>query len=87
MKQKTQRAIASRARRFFRALDEGKDSYKRADRLLSEILSLGMKPGDRVPLNSAGDKIRLDDLFANQNKVFRAHGIGRYELNVEKASQ
>jgi hypothetical protein len=84
---KTARKIATKARKFFRARDEGKDAYARADRLLREMRQAGLKPGDAVPINAAGDRVRLQDLYADSDKVFRAHGIGRFELVIDKASQ
>ena len=43
-----------------------------------------MKPGDVVSLG-AKQKVKLVDLYADSNKVFRSHGIGRYELEVLEA--
>ena len=86
MTKKTSKAIAARARRLIRAREEGRNGYALADRLLKEIREKGMKPGDKVVINSAGDKVVLRDLYAESDKVFRAHGIGRFELEIVKAS-
>ena len=71
----------ARVRAYLRARDRGKTWYAKADLALDSILAT-MRPGDEVQV---GDKkYVLVDLFADRNKVFRAHGIGRYELQVLK---
>jgi hypothetical protein len=45
----------------------------------------GLQPGQEVVINVAGDKVKLNDVYADSDKVFRAHGIGRYELELVKA--
>jgi hypothetical protein len=86
MTKKVSRKIASKARAYLRARDAGKNGYAQADRIFSEIRANGMKPGDEVVINAAGDKVVLKDLYATADKVFRAHGIGRFELDLVKAS-
>lgn len=87
MTKKKQRSVATKARKLFKALEVGKSGYKRADELLREIRATGMKPGDEITLNAAGDKARLVDNYATSDKVFRAHGIGRFELEFLKAAR
>lgn len=87
MNQKTAKKIATKARKHLRARQDGRDAYARADRLLREMREAGLKPGHAVVINAAGDRVRLNDLYADQDKVFRSHGIGRFELELEKASQ
>lgn len=66
--------------RYLHARRLGKKHYDRATRLL-EVILLTMSPTDVVhlaPLRTA----KLIDLYANTNKVFRSHGIGRFEIVV-----
>lgn len=77
------KSLAAKARKHFRHLELGKEQYAAAAALLVRIRE-DLKPGQEIPLNAAGDKVVLDDLYANTDKVFRAHGIGRYELRVLK---
>lgn len=51
----------------------GKRAYTRADTLFEEILQQ-MKPGQIV------GGYKLVDNYESKTKVFRAHGIARYEL-------
>ena len=83
---KKQRAIANKVRKYFRARDAGRAGYATADYFFDQILADGLKPGEEVVINAAGDKVLLKDLYATANKVFRAHGIGRFELELVKAS-
>jgi len=87
LSKKKQRSLAAKARRHFKAREDGKDGYARADRLLKEMRAAGLKPGDEITIDAAGNKARLDDLYAGSDKVFRAHGIGRFELSFVKGSQ
>ena len=66
--------------RYLHARRLGKRHYDRATRLL-EVILLTMNPGDVVhlaPLRTA----TLTDLYATSNKVFRSHGIPRFEIVV-----
>jgi hypothetical protein len=85
MTKKKQRSLATKAKKLFRALDAGRSSYRRADELLKQMREAGLKPGDEVVLNAAGDKARLKDNFTDTDKVFRSHGISRFELELLKA--
>lgn len=85
MTKKKAKSLAAKARKMFRARDRGKDGYAESDKILREMRALGMKPGDAVVINAAGDKAVLDDNYAASDKVFRAHGISRYEVRLEKA--
>lgn len=83
LKSKKTESLEERIAKHKRALELGKKHYGRADRLLESILP-EMPVGERVPL-PGGKSAKLVDLFAEKNKVFRAHGIGRYELQVSEA--
>jgi hypothetical protein len=85
MTKKKAKSLAAKARKLLRARDAGREKYAESDRLLRQMRDAGMKPGDAVVINAAGDKVLLDDNFAASDKVFRAHGISRYELRIEKA--
>jgi hypothetical protein len=63
--------------------DKGKAAYKEADELLEQVLER-LKPGESVELGE-GQRATVIDNFANKNKVFRAHGISRFELEVTRA--
>ena len=66
-------------RAHLEAREEGKAAYTKADALLEQILEAGARPGRDI-----GAKYRLKDNFAAANKVFRAHGINRYEIEEIK---
>ena len=68
---------------LLRARELGKKHYGRADRLLDALLK-ELIPGQEIAL-PGGKKAVLKDNFEKANKVFRAHGIARYELEVEDA--
>jgi hypothetical protein len=59
----------------------GKAAYQEADALLDEIVA-GTKPGTAIEVGGP-KKVVLVDNFAEKNKVFRAHGIARYDLVEE----
>jgi hypothetical protein len=86
MSKKKIKSLAAKARKHFRHLDQGKEHYAAASALLQQIRQ-DLKPGQEIPLNAAGDKVVLEDLYAATDKVFRAHGIGRFELRVLKAAK
>lgn len=68
---------------YRRARAIGHRYYDRADRLLDLIVQ-NVKVGEQIPL-PRGKIAVLKDNFANANKVFRSHGIPRYELEVTEA--
>lgn len=80
---KSAESLADKVKRYFRVQDSIKRSYKRSDKLLAELL-LEMQPGEAVPF-SEFEKVVLEDNFKNDNKVYRAHGISRFELKKVKA--
>jgi argininosuccinate synthase len=47
-------------------------------------LKADMKVGEAVPL-PGGKQAKLVDLYAGQNKVYRSHGIGRFEIEIADA--
>ncbi len=63
--------------------DKGKAAYKEADVLMDELLKRDML-GRSIDLGD-GQHATLIDNFENRNKVFRAHGIARFELVVTRA--
>lgn len=75
--------IADKVSKHLRARELGKKHYGRADRLLQEIRK-ELKPGEEIPL-PGGKKAVLVDLYADKDKVFRAHGISRFEFEVVDA--
>jgi hypothetical protein len=75
--------LSDKVKRYFRVQDSIKRGYKRSDKLLSELLT-EMEPGQAVPLNEFEDAV-LEDNFKTENKVFRAHGISRFEIKKVKA--
>jgi hypothetical protein len=82
MTKKTSKGLATKARRHLKARADGSACYSRADRLLREMREAGMKPGDAVTINAKGERVVLLDLYADSDKVFRSHGIGRFELKL-----
>jgi hypothetical protein len=86
MTKKQKQRLATKAKHLFKARELGRNNYAKSDRLLAEMRTAGLKPGDEIVINAAGDKAVLKDLYANTDKVFRSHGIGRFELELVKAS-
>ncbi len=66
-----------------RAIELGRKHYKKADRLMDMICEHA-KVGEEIPL-PGGKKAVLKDNFKDVNKVFRAHGINRFELVIDAA--
>lgn len=73
--------LAQKVLRCIAAREKGGRHYKRADRALDEIAA-AVKPGEEIPLNEAGRKAVLVDLYADKNVVFKPCGVRRYELKV-----
>ena len=67
--------LARKVNRYLRVQAKIKEQYAILDEVFDEILP-HMKPGDVV-----GKGILVDN-FADRQKVFRAHGISRYELKL-----
>jgi hypothetical protein len=86
MTKKQSKRFATKAKKLLKAREVGRSNYACADRLLGEMRAEGLRPGDEIVINSAGDRAVLKDLYANVDKVFRSHGIGRYELELVRAS-
>lgn len=75
--------LPAKVKAYFRARAIGKNSYARADRILQEIVAV-VRPGGEIPLNDSGKKAVLRDLYDGKFVVFRAHGIRRYDLEIEE---
>lgn len=73
--------LATKVRKYFRAKAIGKANYAKADKLLAEIVAQ-TAVGHEIPLNSAGRKAVLVDVFEGKLVAYRAHGIRRYELEM-----
>jgi hypothetical protein len=82
-KSKKVETIEERITKHARSRELGKKHYGRADRLLDGLIK-EMSVGAAVPL-PGGKQAKLIDLFAEKTKVFRAHGIGRYEVEISEA--
>jgi hypothetical protein len=72
------RSIVAKIRKYLRTVEAGKKAYQRAETLLDEIVA-GMKVGQEMAIGG-GRKVVLKDLYAEKNRVYRAHGITRYEV-------
>ena len=76
------KALTKKVRQHLKMLEKGKAAYARAEELLEEIVA-GAKPGAEFVL--AGEKkVRLVDVYAEKNRVYRAHGISRYAIEEVK---
>ncbi|HLZ90205.1 MAG TPA: hypothetical protein VKQ28_00720 [Candidatus Acidoferrum sp.] len=75
--------LARKIVKHLKARENGKKSYKEAEQLLDEIAQHA-RSGQEIAL-PGGRKAVLKDLYLTTNKVFRAHGIGRYEIEVVEA--
>lgn len=72
---------ARKARRILRMRERGKAFFAKSDELMDELIK---KHGAGAEIRlEQGKKVVIVDNFAEKNKVFRAHGIARYELKVE----
>jgi len=80
MAKKVNSELQEKARAHLRSKALARKHYERADRLLAEILP-DLKKGAEIPL-AGGKRAKLKDNFADANKVFRSHGIARYELEI-----
>lgn len=85
MTKKRMNGFAAKARRLLKARERGKQEYGRATTLLKQMRADGLKPNDEILINAKGDKVVLLDLYEKDDKVFRAHGIDRYELKLLEA--
>jgi hypothetical protein len=86
MKRKTAESqtteLATKILRYLTERTLGKAHYEHADELLKEIMKVA--PLDKaIPLNDT-ESAEVVDLFKESLKVFRAHGISRYEIKVKK---
>ena len=72
--------LRRKVREHLRALEAGKKAYKRAEELLDEIVAEARIAG----VIRLGPKrhVVIRDLYAEKNRVYRAHGITRFELQV-----
>lgn len=61
----------------------GRKHYAKADVLLAAICK-ERAPGEEIDLPS-GKKAFVKDNFASANKVWRSHGIARFEIEVKDA--
>jgi hypothetical protein len=62
---------------------QGAARYDEADQLLNGLLTKRpkLRAGRLVPYKD-GRKMQIKDNFADKNKVYRAHGISRFEIEV-----
>jgi hypothetical protein len=73
--------LARRVNRYLRLQGSLKPIYKRLDDLLVKILK------DMKANQVAGNGMLIDN-YATENKVYRAHGISRYEIKpIASSSQ
>ena len=66
---------------LMREREEGKACYQRSDEILNELIERGITVQDIVDLGD-GRRAQLVDNFADKNKVFRPHGIARFEMKL-----
>lgn len=79
----SQKTPTELATALLRARELGRRHYAKSDRLLGEIRKQ-VQIGEEIAL-PGGKKAVVEDLYASSDKVFRSHGIGRYELKVKDA--
>lgn len=85
MTKKDKKKLATKAKRLLKARELGRNNYAKADRLLKEMRAAGLKPNDELVINAKGDRVVLKDNYEGQDKVFRSHGIARFELELVSA--
>lgn len=86
-KPKISRRYAGKVQRILKLRERGKLCYERADVLFKQ-LRLKLGTGAEILLKDPpGKKAVIVDNYEKEDKCFRAHGINRYELKVEKAEQ
>jgi hypothetical protein len=71
---------AGKVRKLLRMQAEIKALYTKSDPILDELVER-LRNGALVPLTDR-KFARLRDNFADRNKVYRAHGISRFEIEV-----
>lgn len=76
--------LLRKLRRYLRIKTEISKAYKLLDELEPEILEgLKKKKGQKLQIGRKGSQAAvLVDNFAEKNKVYRAHGISRYEVQL-----
>ncbi len=79
-----QAGLRRKVAKWFRCREKGREQYAAADELLDEIRQ-SMKPGEVVVIPKAKGRkavVSMVDNYAQENKVFRSHGINRFELKT-----
>ena|ERR1039458_8947240 len=84
---KTKKVLTTeeRVKQYFGFRELGKRAYGRADEMLELLVVTGaLKPNKPLPMPD-GTKVVLVDLYPKKTmKVYRAHGVAHYELQVVK---
>jgi hypothetical protein len=76
------KTFGRKVRVYFRTQAEIKERYALSDLLYAEIKAVLLKAKDHKKKFSKRQAVILEDLYAAKDKVYRAHGIARYELNT-----
>jgi hypothetical protein len=77
-----QSGLAQKIQAYLTERELGKAHYMRADEVLEAIVKIA--PLDQAIPLSETESAEVVDLFKESLKVFRAHGISRYEIKVKK---
>ena len=73
-------SLAAKVRRYLRIQRSISLLYKQSDELEADILAAWPANRSTLKLNRSGRAARRKDNFTEKNKVFRAHGIKRFEI-------
>lgn len=85
--QKREQRWAARAEAILVLRKQGSAKYDEADQILKQLVHKRprLRAGTMVPYKD-GRQLRLKDNYAETDKVYRAHGIGRFEIEVLDAN-
>lgn len=73
-------SLAKLCRQYLEARERGKSGYQESDELLEQIQARNKPKHGKV----LGGKFRHVDNFAAKNRVFRSHGMSRFDIEEVK---
>lgn len=76
------KTFGRKVRVYFRTQKEIKERYALSDALFLDIKTTLLKSRDLRKRFSKRQAVVLEDLYLEKDKVYRAHGIPRYELQT-----
>jgi hypothetical protein len=71
---------------MLRALDAGREQYKKAD-ALTEQISREMEVGELIDIGHGDAAELVDNFAAGKNKVWKSCGISRFEIKIRRTAR